>query len=994
MTNLVLISLLEPQQQLSQIEKSVTHLLVATKQLLETLTSWSRGRATEGEVSDVYVRLGYEFNIACRAFGAIGVDTADLGPVPDLLRTILEETLSQEATQQSLDRFLPRIRDIIINLLHGLKRKQQRLRQRTGRDGSGSTRQGSIGSVGDAAPDAPARVTSSRSAELRLEGAEGAADLPPRTTSIQGGRQSPSYAANRESNLNRNTTSSRGTLSDTSSSLSSNTMQNMPVVAPYPQEETMPSHPQEQPIPAQPPPQYTEENFPPPPPPPKQSDALAALQRGGELERRASRRFSAYQIQKHLGSNGIPMLPPAQNSPIPNRGRDVRESLNAVRARGSYMHGRQKSISRINTESPGRNVPRRISEEGGPVKEPPTINPPPEPLPDDSPTAKTPEDKLGPPIPAELDSGVSATLSGPVNEPVEAAGHLEQGSIRRHDRVPSRHGSRKAKSPTPQLEFVPEQSPQPGKELTLFLQYKSKVKKFVLADGYNDLSVARLQLAFIEKFAWNTHNNGVDLPEIYIQDPVSGVRHELEDLSDVKDRSVLVLNIEALDEVKKHFDDGMGGLRRVMEGIKSSIDDQSSALQRVSDRQQSAAKEIASIAAAPSLSSSRISTIMTPSEIKAPTASHTGNAVPLSPKNADAQLSEIQSLRRDLAVCRQMYSSFVSDVNASMAAVRNKAASVKAVAFNASTANLTGSTGRAYVDRGKKTLSDDSEKVVNRVDDLQDVVEDLRRDVVSRGVRPLPRQLETVEQDLKGAASELRRIKDFLKREKPLWTKIWEQELQVVCEERDLLTMQEELAADLEDDLEKARQTFELVEQATRQQQQDLAATNGDTRTVGSRNTSRNLQAVAIDQAVDPRKAKDGVLGEVRALNPNHEGRLEAIERAERARLRELESRNEGEFKKELGNFVEEGKLKKTGGAEEVERLRRVKDDRIRREVWERMNGPKPGSENVPPAEANGEAAEGAAPDPPPKNESESTEAEFVEAKGEQTPPVEEAAAA
>src|ERR1700753_2212684 len=129
------ISRQNPQQQLQQIEKSVTHLLGATKQLLETLTQWSRGTATEGEVSDVYVRLGYEFNIACRAFNAIGVETHDLGPVPDLLRTILEDTLSQEASQASLDRFLPRIRDIIINLLQGLKKKQSRLRQRGSKDG-------------------------------------------------------------------------------------------------------------------------------------------------------------------------------------------------------------------------------------------------------------------------------------------------------------------------------------------------------------------------------------------------------------------------------------------------------------------------------------------------------------------------------------------------------------------------------------------------------------------------------------------------------------------------------------------------------------------------------------------------------------------------------------------------------------------------------------------------------------------------------------------
>ncbi|KAF2801173.1 AIP3-domain-containing protein [Melanomma pulvis-pyrius CBS 109.77] len=911
---------MQPQQQLSQIERSVTHLLVATKQLLETLTLWSRGTATESEVSDVYVRLGYEFNIASRAFNAIGVDTQDLGNVPELLRGILEETLSQEASQASLDNFLPRIRDIIINLLHGLKKKQQRLRQRSGREGGlngNSPRQGSIGSTGET-EDTQSRAASTRvpprqdTAEHITDGP----DLPPRSSSVPG-RASPNKYDPVPSSSRSNRTTGASQLS-TDSSLSSNTMQTIPVIAPYPADDVLPTPPQ---------PNYPGDfPHPPPPPPPKQQDALAALQRGGELERRASRRFSAYQIQKHLGTNGIP-LPPVQNSPIPNRGRDVRESMNAVRIRGSLLHSRQRSTQRPavdTTFDKANEVSRRISEESS-QSSAPSLKPPGEPLPDDSPTQKTPEDKLGPPQFPEGDQPILSATSGPLSEPAELPAASPVKEPRKPAGVPARNGSRRMKTPSPQPEqFIPEQSPQPGKELTLFLQYKHKIKKYVFSDGF-DLSPGRLQLAFIEKFAWDTHRNG-ELPEIHIQDPVSGVRYELEDMSDIKDRSVLVLNVEELDEVKHHIDDKFGSLSRLVDSIKTVVVDQQSAIQRVADRQQQAAKEIAGIAAAP-ISSARVSTVLTP---RSPLPSSGPPEISVS---SAAQLSEVQALRRDLAVVRQTYSSFVADVEASMSAVRTKAAAVKATAVKASLPTLSGDSGRAYVNAGKKALQDDSEKIVTRVDDLQDLVEDLRKDVVLRGVRPLPRQLETTAKDLSIATAELKKLQDYLSKEKPLWTKIWEQELQAVCEERDLLTMQEELAADLQDDLEKATQTFELVEQATKQQNlQTDKEEGGKVRSASGRGV---LHAVGHDRAIDPRNARDGVLGEVKALQPNHESRLEAIERAEKARQRELEDRRDGEFKKELGAFVEEGKLKKSGGVEEAERLRKAKDERARKENYE-----------------------------------------------------------
>ncbi|KAF1942357.1 AIP3-domain-containing protein [Clathrospora elynae] len=916
-----------PQQQLSQIEKSVTHLLVATKQLLETLTLWSRGTATESEVSDVYVRLGYEFNIASRAFNAIGVDTNDLGNVPELLRGILEETLSQEASQASLDNFLPRIRDIIINLLHGLKKKQQRLRQRTGRDGGlngGSPRQSSVGSAGDVEESQQARSASTRLPARVGSPSFGGPELPPRSSSVATGRASPSKydALPSHSRANRSTGASQ---LSTDSSISSTTAQQMPVIAPYPADDAMPRTPE----PGQP--NYAVDFPPPPPPPPKQEDALAALQRGGELERRASRRFSAYQIQKHLGTNGIP-LPPVQNSPIPNRGRDVRESMNAVRTRASIMHSRQRSNQQQRPPVETKfsfdqaNDVRRISEESAQGLAPSIVGPG-EPGPEDSPTQKTPDDKLGVPKFLESDQlSLGSTLNGPFAEPADYDNESPGKASEAPATLPTRNDTRRAKTPSPQpSQFIPEQSPQPGKELTLFLQYKSKIKKYVFADGY-ELSAARLQLAFIEKFAWDTHRHG-DLPEIHIQDSVSGVRYELEDINDIKDRSVLVLNVEQLDEVKNHIDDKFNGLSRLVESIKTVVDDQQSTIQRVAERQQQTTKELAGIAAAPTLSSARNSALLTSRPVLTGIPTE-GNV------NSAAQLNEVQSLRRDLAVVRQTYSSFVSDIQASMSTIRTKASAVKSTAVKAALPPLDGDSGRAYINTGKKTLQDDSEKIVNRVDDLQDLVEDLRKDVVLRGVRPLPRQLEITAKDLAIATAELKKLQDLLAKEKPLWTKIWEQELQTVCEERDMLTMQEELATDLQDDLEKAAQTLELVEQATKQQNLENEKEAGK----GARSASgRNaLNAVTLDKVVDPRQARDGVLGEVKALQPNHESRLEAIERAEKARQRDLETRNEDEFKRELGNFVEEGKLKKSGGVEEAERLRKAKDERARKENFER----------------------------------------------------------
>lgn len=882
---------------LSQIEKSVTHLLVATKQLLETLTQWSRGQATDSQVSDVYVRLGYEFNMACRAFTAINVDTSDLGNVPDLLRHILESTLSQEASSESLERYLPRIRDIIINLLHGLKRKQQKLRQKQARDRDGNPapeRTTSVSTVGSG---------TSGLSNLLEEGLENGyqpqvpqKDVPP---------SSSNSPPSRRSNLRDQ---SRGSVTSGHSSTSSTTLQNIPVMPPYPDNDSsMPSAPSGE---------LNIDSFPPPPPPPpdNQSSALAALQKGGDLERRASRRYSQYQISKHLGGsvNGVPILPP-QNTPIPNRGRkEARESLRAVQVRESMRHNRNDSSQSLKKAAAGDSPVRksiRLNDES-PISELPAST--------DSPTVQTPDEKYAP----------SATLTGPPPDPIDfiVSSPTDEKKLPEEPKAEPEPEPEFTQQPAPvQPTKAPEASyfqdsppPTPTKDLTLFLQYKSKVKKFVLSGGRDELSIGRLQLAFIDKFSWNTQHNGTDLPEIYIQDPVSGVRHELEDLSDIKDRTVLVLNVEPLDEVKRHIDDGLASLTKMVREVKQNVDDQGAALLRVSEQQQEAANARMAMPQ------------------RASTPAPEGTKMPISPgrKLNSGHIGEIQSLRRDLAVMRQTYSSFQSDIQSSMSAIRNKAANIKVAAAKAAIPDIEGDAGYSYVTNGRKKLNTDSDRIVGKVDDLQDLVEDLRKDVVHRGVRPRPRQLETVAKDISHLGNELKKMEEYMSQEKPIWTKIWEKELEDVCQGRDELRLMEDLVLDLRDDLEKASETFTLVEQATKEQMKD----NGTGASAGSaRQFSKGLNN--LGNSLDQNAAKEGVLGEVRALLPNHEDRLEAIERAEKLRQKDLESRMGNELQREIADFVKEGKLKKSGGFEEVERARVAKDEKIRREVWERQNG-------------------------------------------------------
>ncbi|KAK0447364.1 uncharacterized protein EV420DRAFT_1276083, partial [Desarmillaria tabescens] len=111
------------------VESAMTRLLMSIKMLLEALTQWSLLEVDETHVSDVYVQLGNDFNAAVAAFAAFNIDMNELLSVPDDLRTVLEQCLAEDPTSGNLEIYLPTVRQIITQLLQGLRGKQSTYRR-------------------------------------------------------------------------------------------------------------------------------------------------------------------------------------------------------------------------------------------------------------------------------------------------------------------------------------------------------------------------------------------------------------------------------------------------------------------------------------------------------------------------------------------------------------------------------------------------------------------------------------------------------------------------------------------------------------------------------------------------------------------------------------------------------------------------------------------------------------------------------------------------
>ncbi|RUP50212.1 actin interacting protein 3-domain-containing protein [Jimgerdemannia flammicorona] len=834
------------------IEQTVTRLLVATKQLLEGLTKWSQNRMSEQQIYDIYNTLETQFASASIAFESAGIEMSDLSRIPADLRTCIDIALFEDPSI-SLERHLPTIRDVIIKLLQGLKKKQAIFRERhqdyyspimekpheatstppptpvsvpvsvpasAPPPGPPPRRADSFKTVHRPSRPASPRPASPRSASPRPASPRPASPHPtsPHLASSHLASPcpmsppSPIFSSQSPPNFPKIATRTASSTSRTASP-TSKTASPTPVLSPRlrPQQSTITRG---SPLPPPPPP-------PPPPLPPARVARQPTLPDSGDFDLndpKTADALAALKKQENLARRST-----------------VRKSM-LIRG-GPVPGGPGFMFDRPIPEMPKRRV---ITEEQSPM---PRLPP-----------AQKKEDGE--------DNGVDIA-------PAKEKKVVDKVVVKA----------------------------EPG--LQLYLQIGKAVKR-TRYDG--PINLPALRMLFIERFEYNPRQD--NFPSIYIRDPVTQVSYELEDLGEIGENSVLSLNIEevAFENLQKQITDGFVAVNKDIIDLKTLF---SESTEMVKKQLTTAPKTAASAATSMIREVTRKVIAAQNPDVPSSTSPAAREFSPVMIAELKSQHEEVQKLRRDLSIMRQLYTEFQNNTRAMLTALREKAVVVKEQVPTDSSLARTG------IEAGKRKVDRSADAITSRLEKLQDVIDELKLDVTKRNCKPSEAQIGYCSKEAEALKDEIAELSAYIRTVKPVWKKTWEEELQNIVREQQFLKEREGLLLDLEEDHEALTEVFDQLKKVLELKPRRV--------------TPREFRVVPAEEGGE---GMNDVFKQVQSIDVDSERRLRALRQAEKLREVELSNRID-EFEKELTGFVENNRLKKTGGTEEAERLRQRKDAQL-----------------------------------------------------------------
>ncbi|KAG2223745.1 hypothetical protein INT45_003469 [Circinella minor] len=480
----------------------------------------------------------------------------------------------------------------------------------------------------------------------------------------------------------------------------------------------------------------------------------------------------------------------------------------------------------------------------------------------------------------------------------------------------------------------------------LFLQVGHQVKK-IMWQQHEPVTQAALGMAFLQKFDLKDKNNTI----IKIQDPVSKIMYELEDMNDVGPHTLLLLIASHTSSLESSLlsQDNVNMISTKLDFIHQTLQENQK------------------------LHQNHFETPMTKSMMTTQKKESTNcNAENLDHTILKQQQDEVEYLRRDLGVLRQVAKEFQQDTTTLLHELKNAIATTPIITEtknmhsyapttrnskeeqqqqqqqradddagdnNSNIANI--NSQRNYVIETKQRAEHVSTEITRRMQDLQDTIEQLKLDVTQRRCRPSQTQLEHCDKETKSLEQEIEQLSKLLKSVKPTWKHTWEIELQTVVKEQQFLKEQENLLLDLHDDhadllhiLKQLQKISEIQQQSHGKKRNNKSIPPLRGSTVSNNNYTNNDTMSISSSGGEEAGDMSNVLKQVSTIEVDHGKRVKALEQAERMRARELANRID-DFEQELSSFVGSRKLKKTGGADHVDRQRERKDKQILKNLYQ-----------------------------------------------------------
>lgn len=290
------------------------------------------------------------------------------------------------------------------------------------------------------------------------------------------------------------------------------------------------------------------------------------------------------------------------------------------------------------------------------------------------------------------------------------------------------------------------------------------------------------------------------------------------------------------------------------------------------------------------------------------------NKTPIIPtEKIKEQQEEITSLRHDLAIVRTVYQDFKKDTEIIIHELREKS---KQQSLH--TIVILDPTTRADMNSGREVTQKAATLITNRLEALQDTIDQIKTDVTHKRRRPSKAQLDHCKKEFETVQMEMNDLVNRVKLVKPIWKKTWEVELQQIVKEQQFLKEHEALLADLREDHQSVEQVLNQLLKISEIQE---------------RKKQSGVSLFNVAPAEEGFEGMTSVMKQVSTIQVDHSRRVKALAEAEKARSKELSQRIDA-FERELTDFVSLRKLKNTGGPEAIDRQRQERDKDLIKQIF------------------------------------------------------------